>query len=276
MTTLCEKKISFITPAFLSGGDQNMPEIRVPSIRGALRWWFRVLGGTRDQERSVFGGVHGDVTASRLVVRVSEMSLVSSTTISFSPMSDKGYLYYFASVSGNKEGIHRTEQGHYVAEKSECKIVFMLRGELAAETLSLLNQAIDAFLLLGALGLRATRGCGCFTVGEPISQEELVQKVAALPKGLLVRVIDKERRTSARECQSALGGYLRALRKDNNLSSSEESALGFSRGQSREASALKLRPLQVKEGYLPVVVYSDAACTQTSLWDIVRSSTKEI
>ena len=48
--------VELITPCFCAGADQTTAEIRAPSIRGELRWWFRVLGGTPEQERAVFGG----------------------------------------------------------------------------------------------------------------------------------------------------------------------------------------------------------------------------
>ncbi|MFH0988531.1 MAG: type III-B CRISPR module RAMP protein Cmr1 [bacterium] len=41
------KKVTFkcevITPMFLGGADPDKPELRPPSIRGAMRWWFRTM-----------------------------------------------------------------------------------------------------------------------------------------------------------------------------------------------------------------------------------------
>jgi len=37
--------IEFITPLFMSGADQNAPELRAPSIKGAMRFWFRAMMG---------------------------------------------------------------------------------------------------------------------------------------------------------------------------------------------------------------------------------------
>ena len=164
MKTICEKRLVFITPAFLSGANQNQPEIRVPSIRGAIRWWLRVLGGTPGQEASVFGGVHGGAQASKAVVRVEAVQINRGETIRAPQGTPRGYLYYFATVSGNKDGVHRTEQGHYVAPDSSFRLKVFLRQELAEEDEALLLLAIDAFLALGSLGLRATRGCGAFAV----------------------------------------------------------------------------------------------------------------
>ena len=108
MKTVFSAEIEFITPAFLAGADQNVPEIRVPSIRGELRWWFRALGGTQSEEAELFGSVHMNVSASAVVLRVSDVAPKFGPDISAPQESDKGYLYYFAKVSGNKVGVHRT------------------------------------------------------------------------------------------------------------------------------------------------------------------------
>jgi len=36
-------KIHVATPLFLSGANQQKVELRPPSIRGALRFWFRAM-----------------------------------------------------------------------------------------------------------------------------------------------------------------------------------------------------------------------------------------
>ena len=79
MKTLA-RTLEVITPC-LSGGahPQKQAEIRAPSIRGQLRWWFRSLGGFKSmlprpvdaQEKAVFGHASApDSQASPLVVRV--------------------------------------------------------------------------------------------------------------------------------------------------------------------------------------------------------------
>src|ERR1043166_7335138 len=65
-----ERDIQLLTPCFCRGAYRDQPEIRAPSIRGMVRWWFRALGGTPDQEKALFGGVHAGAVASRLVFRV--------------------------------------------------------------------------------------------------------------------------------------------------------------------------------------------------------------
>ena len=69
MKTLNES-FEIITPCFCAGADPNMAELRAPSIRGELRWWFRVLGGSPEAEKSLFGGVHNGTYASKIGIRV--------------------------------------------------------------------------------------------------------------------------------------------------------------------------------------------------------------
>lgn len=66
-------EFEFLTPCFCGGADPARAELRAPSIRGRLRWWFRALGGSREDEEKVFGSVGGGRTspgASSLAVRV--------------------------------------------------------------------------------------------------------------------------------------------------------------------------------------------------------------
>ena len=49
---LCKSKI--ITPLFMGGANQQ-PELRTQSINGLLRWWFRIAGGSIEDEKRLFG-----------------------------------------------------------------------------------------------------------------------------------------------------------------------------------------------------------------------------
>ncbi len=47
-------KCKTITPLFLGGANQQA-ELRTQSINGILRWWFRIAGGSIEDERRIFG-----------------------------------------------------------------------------------------------------------------------------------------------------------------------------------------------------------------------------
>ncbi|TAE75278.1 MAG: type III-B CRISPR module RAMP protein Cmr1 [Bacteroidetes bacterium] len=91
ITFTCET----ITPMFLSGADQNIPELRPPSIKGALRFWWRAMNGHLDLkdkkdeqgnlikglktlESEIFGGTE-PAQRSKVIVRVSHSSLNKSS-----------------------------------------------------------------------------------------------------------------------------------------------------------------------------------------------------
>lgn len=67
-----------ITPMFLAGSNKNTPELRAPSIRGTLRWWFRAVAGgyvadhkeVRRLESCLFGDPSDQKGASSVVVHV--------------------------------------------------------------------------------------------------------------------------------------------------------------------------------------------------------------
>lgn len=273
-----EKHVSFITPAFLTGGNQNQAELRPASVRGELRWWFRVLGGSREAEASVFGAVQPEARASKVVVRIANVKPKHAMYQKGGPNTAMGYLDFFATVSGNKDGIHRTEGNAYFSEGTSFTIEVLERRPLTDSERALLSLSLDCLVRLGALGLRSTRTFGAMAE-EPLQTEAaFVEWTKTLdPKVLLVRKTSSSRYGSAQEAQRALGNFLKTFRKEERISGkSDESALGYSIGQDRQASALHLRPVQVKEGFLPVIVYTDAACSAPSVWTKVSDATDRI
>jgi len=69
ITFTCET----ITPMFLSGADRQTAELRPPSIKGALRFWWRAMNGhlsleeLKKQESEIFGGTE-PAQRSRVIV----------------------------------------------------------------------------------------------------------------------------------------------------------------------------------------------------------------
>lgn len=77
-----------ITPMFLAGADGRTPELRAPSIKGAMRFWWRaihghlplkdvkngkgevVTKGLKTLEAEIFGGSGNDVRKSQVLIRV--------------------------------------------------------------------------------------------------------------------------------------------------------------------------------------------------------------
>ncbi len=60
-------KARFITPCFCGGSDQSKSEIRTLSIRGQMRWWYRICGADAKTETALFGSA--ETGKSPLMVR---------------------------------------------------------------------------------------------------------------------------------------------------------------------------------------------------------------
>ena len=78
MTFNCE----VITPMFLNGADGSTPELRAPSIKGALRFWWRAMNGHLPIEdmKKAEGEIFGD-TQKRSKIIIQEISWVDAPNI---------------------------------------------------------------------------------------------------------------------------------------------------------------------------------------------------
>ena len=265
-----EKSLTFITPAFLAGANQNSPEVRAPSIRGALRWWFRVLGGTIEEEKALFGGVHNGTIASAVRVRVVPGKPGKNAgEVPCVPNTSYGYLSYFAKVSGNKEDIHRTQGQHYLGEGAT--FTLLIDEVRPADALwEKLELAIEAFCTFGAIGLRATRGFGALAE-TPLPTLERVRALAKALKPRKVYLFEApERFASALKAHEHLGATLQDLRKSKNLHPTNPAAAALGSSSPRQAAALHLRPLQSTDGFHAFCLYTDNACGQGSQEGKVR------
>lgn len=255
--------LEFITPCFCAGALQASAEVRPASIRGKLRWWFRVLGGTSEQEADVFGSIRDEVgQSSALVVRVQVQPILSRwQPIEFSGMSNTGYILYFAKASADGA---RWISGGALPVGSGFELQLLWRRSIGEAAEMIFNLALECFLMLGSFGLRSTRGLGSFCCAEvPFSQnafEALIAKIQLRSPGFIVGL----GAFSGVESQilDALGAQLRGLRQGCSAGppgQSKPSPLGSST-RPRQTSAVYLRP--VREGadrYRLVVFEAPAA-----------------
>jgi CRISPR-associated protein Cmr1 len=165
-------EVDLLTPCFCAGGEPLEAEIRPPSIRGQLRWWFRTLGGfrslqgmpLREQETLVFGsaGSNEQGNASRLVIRTVHTVLTGQpTTKTYEKNSPEvgiqhpsGYVLFPLR--------NKTRQA---IEKGSFTLTALWKGEdrIWPDLCSLLT----VFLNLGALGFRSRRGFGALAPKQP-------------------------------------------------------------------------------------------------------------
>ncbi|QFU02563.1 hypothetical protein FIU83_13045 [Halomonas sp. THAF5a] len=191
-----EATFSIVTPMFLGDGTQRAESVRPPSIKGALRFWWRALnwGRMREAERGntdaalqrlhreearLFGLAarrsndqqeEGGQGLFRLgVSQPSDMATVSDWPRDGN--SQGGYLGY--GLWGSREAPHRTA----LAEDQSFRLSLAFKADTKDGDIHQLRQALTLWGLLGGLGSRARRGFGSVALteldGEPMAVTSL-------------------------------------------------------------------------------------------------------
>ncbi len=263
--------LELITPCFCAGADQAKAEVRAPSIRGQLRWWFRVLGGSAIEEKEVFGGVHklagerkeDSARASSVVVRLSDV-VRANPWEPFRMKADTpgAYIWYFASVSAGKKRWWRTppsgeQHGQpnpdgNLPPGTKFKLHIAVRRPMDPQLEKKFQESLECFLRFGALGLRATRCMGNFHCVELPSDRSSYENASQLltKAGFTVKWCPKTF-ANWKEAVFEAEKHLRTLRKCFNAN--KVSPLGNSKP--RQASAVRFRVVRFTENPYGLVVF---------------------
>jgi hypothetical protein len=234
--------LELLTPCFCTGANQAVAEIRAPAIRSQLRWWFRALGGTASDENAVFGGVAGNASASSLIIRILSVDPKPWSPPNFTPSDHESYVWYYASASGTTvkgaKGPRWNAQGA-LGIGTTFKLQLIQRIPLLAPLQAQLDLALKYFLQLGAIGLRATRGLGCFTCDRiPFSLADLE---ALKTQGFAYEYRPTQLANTAAIVRE-IGGLLKGTRKELNMKAERSSPFGTS--APRQTSAIYFRPVR--------------------------------
>lgn len=169
LTLECET----VTPLFLGGADpRGAPELRPPSLRGALRYWFRALlaemdlAGLRQREAAVFGSQE---RLSPLGIRLSFAK--PPQTAKWDPphwppgsAAGKGQVNGLVYLGFAFRGLHGQPARQAIDVGWRFQVRLFVRHD------DVLRQALAAFwalLYAGGLGSRTRRGFGTIRVVEP-------------------------------------------------------------------------------------------------------------
>jgi CRISPR-associated protein Cmr1 len=170
-----------LTPIYKGGSttaqvDEGRP-FRAPSIRGAIRYWWRAIStiadvaGLRSREQALFGGVHGEgPVASAVGVAVLDQNSTSGSRPGTKP--------YAFGVTGSVSADYALRQVHVEATG---KLRVEWRDDAAREGV---QRALKAWLLFGGIGGRSRRGAGSVWwsggIGVPDSVEAYVAEWRSL------------------------------------------------------------------------------------------------
>ena len=155
--------------------DDQVP-IRVPSIRGHLRFWWRAMqpAGTepdamRAAERTLFGGAAGEEgAASNVIVTVAAVQPSGIDELNPSFNSADGYALFPA----------RGERGQPAKLRWKPGLTFTLTIDAPMADVAAVRQALLAWILFGGYGGRTRRGLGSLACASESSRSEWLPAAA--------------------------------------------------------------------------------------------------
>ena len=166
-------EIEFITPCFCAGEDQTVAEVRAPSIRGQLRWWYRALGGfrvqtgsTKDAEAEIFGSIsEKKIQKSKLVIRIINEELVKEkrTIDDFgwqSISSNCGYLLFNLRPTKDQRNSNKLPKKGVILPHPKSKVSIKLIWKGDSNYWKSIQALWNVFTTFGSLGSRSRRGFG--------------------------------------------------------------------------------------------------------------------
>lgn len=193
ITFTCET----ITPMFLSGANQDVPELRPPSIKGALRFWWRAMNGDKtnmkELETEIFGGA-GDNKAVRSSFSIQNMKMPKETDFYDNVWSEIGCKQQTAK-SGNiyVDSRNATNKGiaylYYSTWLDAEKIRKSIKPNTEFSFKIIFNKmnhyehiinALKGLVFFGGLGTRSRRGGGSFWIKNLVCSEKLNYKEQGL------------------------------------------------------------------------------------------------
>ena len=159
-------ELETITPLFMAGADGKTPELRPPSFKGMMRFWWRAMRADNDwkqlakDEAEIFGGTGEGKGKSKISIRISKRDVKRDANFKEYAKIQRypgvGYLFYSTFMQENRE-------------KAYFKHDSQFRLEISYPEIDSLHQAEAAFWLsvnFGGFGTRSRRGGGNLAVND--------------------------------------------------------------------------------------------------------------
>jgi CRISPR type III-B/RAMP module RAMP protein Cmr1 len=156
------------TPLVMAGAEQQgLAEWRAASVKGVVRWWFRIAGGSRSDEERLFGAVgQGGARASLLTVETPSVS--RSQTLNRLPAP-----YFGFSIRMNQRGV--------IPAGETLSVTFRVSPWADEADVARIRAAVWLAFYLGNFGTRSRKGYGSLVVTKstdsffnPPSAEQMV------------------------------------------------------------------------------------------------------
>jgi len=195
-------QLEFLTPAWIGGASPSAAaEVRVATIRGHLRQWLRILHPNAAYDDAIFGRIAGEgrnarasssCVALRLVKAVGSsqaLDLPAYERLNRNTSRDENYFLW--SLASKPRGVLLPG----ASSEFTLSVRWFPTPASRNQTLRpIFASALRAFILLGCMGTRATRGYGSvWEKGKDLADAaQLRQELSFLPECVSVRLLDGE------------------------------------------------------------------------------------
>jgi CRISPR-associated protein Cmr1 len=185
-----------VTPLFMSGANPQSAELRVPSIKGVLRFWWRALAlggldsvdGVRAKEARIFGSTKGQSSfklrlyLSKKINRLKKNSVLKYNNNKDAVGSGARYLGYgIIEASGEASGEITRQCIEYPLEGGVLELLF--RPNTPKDDIKSVEAALISMGLLGGIGSRSRKGYGSFNLTS-LTRDDEAKPVFAMPSDL--------------------------------------------------------------------------------------------
>ena len=160
-----------ITPMFLAGADGTTPELRAPSIKGALRFWWRAMNGhlSLPDMKKIEGEIFGDTSQRSKVIIREELENEDYHSLEYDKRSKEFMLPHKPKPQNPKDKDLRSETKCFDSHNTVFRIEFMMVKDLRIKVsngedynfnFEQLCNLFKVTCLLGGFGKRNRRGFG--------------------------------------------------------------------------------------------------------------------
>jgi len=147
-------KLKTVTPLFLGGAEpESQPELRTPSIKGVLRFWYRAMEPDyRSKEPTIFGSVKPEPSQAQFFLRIGQKNNIRPEQWCMSKDRELSYLAYGP--------VLRESARPYIGPNGEFELIFTFKDSLPRDDRRSVLKALWCLTIFGGLGARSRRGFG--------------------------------------------------------------------------------------------------------------------
>lgn len=201
-----EAKFRVVTPLFMSGSDKNEAELRVPSMKGVLRFWWRALALERlgsvskvkEDESRIFGSARSDVGQAKVHLRLKlpeNVGQYKDPILKYADGEPVGpgarYLGYGV-VEAVPSRKRNTREGQILRSclkyPFEGTLNLLVRNGTSNDDVRSVESALIAMGLFGGLGSRSRKGYGSFNQVELKLGDEVIFRMPRDAEDLRLKI----------------------------------------------------------------------------------------